>query len=101
MGCQEEARPYVSATNFKAIGFAIEADPGVEYVIFDVIERPDGLIEVLSRRSGKSGISYAKRLVNCSNWTFKYLADADTIEGFANENPMDEMAELPNGFEPS
>jgi hypothetical protein len=97
LGCKEEARPYVSATNFKPIGFTVEADPGVEYIVFDVIKRPDGLIEVFSRRNGKSGISYAKRLVDCNNWTFKYLADADTIEDLANENPMEKMAELTFG----
>ena len=59
-------------TSIAPVSFNVTADPGVEYVVFDVQKRPDGLIEVFSRRRGSSGTSYARRLVDCQNWKFMY-----------------------------
>lgn len=88
---------YVSAGGYKPISFSVQADPGVEYVIFDVIKRPDGLVEIISRRWGSSGVSYAKRLVNCRNWTFKYLSEGDTIAELAVPKPDEDMSQLTPG----
>jgi hypothetical protein len=38
---------------------------------------------MLTKFFGPSGKSYSERLYNCANDTFKYLADADTLDGLA------------------
>jgi hypothetical protein len=82
---------------FDAINVEVRADPGVQYVVYNVAKRPDGLIEVYSRRIGKSGTSYAKRLVNCKNWTFMYLAEGDTIEELSIPRPDPKMSQMVAG----
>ena len=85
------------ATRFQPFEVDVAADPGVQYVIFNVLRRPDGRIEVASRRKGSSGTSYAKRLVNCQDWTFMYLAEGDTIKALSIPRPDPEMAPLTPG----
>jgi hypothetical protein len=84
-------------TSIAPVSFNVTADPGVEYVVFDVQKRPDGLIEVLSRRRGSSGTSYARRLVDCQNWKFMYLAEGDTVAELSVLHPDARMAELTAG----
>jgi hypothetical protein len=84
-------------TGFRPIPVEVFSDPGVKYFILEIEKRPDRLIEVTSRREGKSGISFAKRLVNCDKWTFKYLAEGDTLEELNIPRPDPEMGKLTDG----
>ena len=72
---------------------SIPTDPSAKYTLVEVVRRPDNLVEVTSRRDGKSGTSYAKRLVDCENARFVYLGDGDTVEEMReNENMWKERA---------
>jgi len=70
---------------------AVPSDPSARYTLLEVTKRQDGLIESLTRRDGRSGTSYAKRLIDCSGGTFKYLAEGDTLASMkasGGSNPM-------------
>ncbi len=61
--------------------YSVPADPSAKYEAVSVIERSDGLVEFVSRRTGKSGVSFSKRLIDCTNWRAGYLVgDADTLD---------------------
>lgn len=85
------------STDIAPVSFSVTANPGVEYVVFDVLKRPDGLIEVFSRRKGSSGTSFARRLVDCQNWKFMYLAEGDTVAELSVLHPDARMAQLTAG----
>jgi hypothetical protein len=57
----------------------VPSDPGASYAMVDLAHSGDGLIDVSTRRIGKSGTSFAKRRTNCRTWWFRYMvSDADT-----------------------
>lgn len=70
---------------------AVPSDPKAKYTLLEAKERSDGLVEILTRRVGPSGISYSKRLTNCGDATFKYIAEGNTLDTMkpkTNANPM-------------
>jgi hypothetical protein len=60
---------------------------------------PNGHYEVLTRRDGSSGTSYARREVNCTApMTFRYLGDGDTVDEARKDTPnQGHMAHLVPG----
>jgi hypothetical protein len=75
----------------------VPTDSKARYAIIDVKSVDVEHIEVISRRDGPSGTSFAKRLVNCKEATFKYLAEGDTMVDLASSKPDETMAELTEG----
>ena len=70
---------------------AVPSDPKAKYTLLEAKERGDSLVEILTRRVGPSGISYSKRLTNCGNATFKYIAEGNTLDTMKPKtysNPM-------------
>jgi len=70
-------------------GFAIGApsDPGAEYRILSITRMPNGNLEVLSRRDGRSGTSFARREIDCDAETYRYLGEGDTREQALRDGP--------------
>ena len=78
-------------------GFAIAApsDPGASYRILNIDPIGSGNLEVLSRRDGPSGTSFARREIDCNSYTYRYLGEGDTREEAAIDGPnIGAMTEL-------
>ena len=75
----------------------VPADPYASYEVIDINQRSDGMIEIVTKRTGKSGTSYSKRLVNCQNQTAKYLGDGDTLEQMEKSKASPRMGPLVEG----
>lgn len=67
------------------------------YELLELSNRVDGMVEITTKRQGKSGESYSKRLVDCNKWTAKYLGDGDSLEKMKASKPDAEMWPLTKG----
>jgi hypothetical protein len=56
------------------------SDPNARFEILDNSRLPNGNIEVLNKRIGPSGISYSRREISCSEYTYRYLGEGDTLD---------------------
>jgi hypothetical protein len=73
-------------------------EPNVEYRILKIRRLRSGNLEVLSRRDGPSGTSFARREYNCDDMTFRYLGEGDTREDAEKDAPnRGSMADLIDG----
>ena len=52
---------------------------------------------ITTKREGSSGVSYSKRLYNCSESTVKYLGSGDTMEQMKASKPDPGMAPIVPG----
>jgi hypothetical protein len=87
-----------SATCAAATPLSVPSDPKAQYTVLDVDRAPNnGEVYITTQRDGKSGTSYAKRLINCSKQTFRYVGDADTLKEMKSQNLTGEMGALVNG----
>lgn len=68
-----------------------------KYQLLELSIRVDGTVEITTKRQGKSGVSYSKRLVDCSNGTAKYLGDGDSLEKMKGSKEDAEMWPLVDG----
>ena len=78
-------------------GFAIDApsDPGANYRILEIKQMANGNLEVTSRRDGSSGTSFARREIDCSKSTYRYLGEGDTLDDAKRNSPnVGTMAEI-------
>ena len=78
-------------------GFAISApsDPGSSYRILKIDKMSNGNLEVISRRDGPSGTSFARREVDCQGYSYRYLGEGDTREEAEIDGPnVGEMSAL-------
>lgn len=66
-----------SAPSFPRI--SVSSDPRPEYFLVE-LTGPKNARVIVSKRIGSSGTSYAKRLVDCTNMSFKYLGEGNTLE---------------------
>ena len=78
------------------VAIKVPSDPKAKYY---ALEKSGTGAErvILTKRVGPSGTSFSKRRYNCANGTFKYLGDADTLEGLATSKPDPKMSELVEG----
>ena len=71
------------------------------YTALEIKPKPKGLVEVLTRREGSSGITFALREIDCDRRMFRYLGEGDTrakaAEGRARNRPDNNMGRLTEG----
>ena len=72
----------------------VPSDAGANHDLLDLKKRSDGLIEIVSRREGSSGVIYAKRLVDCASGKALYLGEGDTLQAMEVSKPEAEFWEL-------
>ncbi len=73
----------------------VPSDFRATYTAVDVRQVGDRQVEIITRREGTSGISFAKRLVDCQTMRFKYLAsDGETLEALNRATPDPKMSPL-------
>lgn len=84
--------------------FKIASDPRATYTLLAVRKRPDGLIEIDTKRIGRDGLpSWTARLVDLAAGKFGYICDHDDEDLFALSprtvpNPLPSRGMMP--FEP-
>jgi hypothetical protein len=77
---------------------SVPSDPSARYTVLAVDRAPvKGEVYITTQREGKSGTSFARRLVNCSKQTFRYTGDADTLQEMKSQNLPGNMGGLTNG----
>ncbi|WP_417824194.1 hypothetical protein [Thalassospira lucentensis] len=86
----------VSNSSAQAQAISVPSD-SANYELLDLSNRADGTVEITTKRQGKSGESYSKRLVDCKNWTAKYLGDGDSLDKMKASKPDAEMWPLTKG----
>jgi hypothetical protein len=65
----------------------VPSDPRASYLILSNDEMPNGHREVMSRRSGPSGESYARREIDCEAGTVRYIGEGDTLAEARSDSP--------------
>ena len=65
----------------------VRSDPGASYLLISKGKLPNGNLEVVTQRSGPSGVSFARREVDCSSMTFRYLGEGDTLAEAKEDGP--------------
>ena len=79
---------------------SVLSDSRAKYTALDVKAKDKGLVEILTRREGPSGTSFARREIDCANARFRYLGQGDTREQAMQAmqaNMVDTMGPLTDG----
>ena len=85
-------------TAARAQPIPVPSDSKARYTALQVTPKPGGTVEILSRRVGPSGTSFALREVDCRNDRFRYLGEGDTRgEALQRKDPPWPMADLLDG----
>ena len=74
-----------STTDGKVIEVA--SDLGVAYRLLKSKKMRNGNLEILTRRDGSSGTSFARREVDCGSMTFRYLGEGDSLAEAQQDGP--------------
>jgi hypothetical protein len=94
---EAEERDSGQAVETVTEGFAIAApsDPNASYRILKISKMSNGNIEVISRRDGTSGTSYARREIDCNAYKYRYLGEGDALaEAEQDSSNIGNMSEL-------
>lgn len=87
-----DSPPLPPATDGKPI--TVVSDPGVTYHLLESSKMPNGNLEIVTRRDGPSGTSFARREVDCGAMTFRYLGEGDSLADAQRDSPnIGSMAE--------
>ena len=62
--------------------------------ILKVVEIENGLVEVVSRREGKSGVCYVRRQIDCNTNRARQTADAESLDKLSEQNFESEFSVL-------
>jgi hypothetical protein len=77
----------------KSIVYA--SDPNARFEILSNKSLPNRNIEVVTKRIGPSGISFSRREISCSNYSYRYLGEGDTLDEALKNGPnIGEMSAL-------
>ena len=84
---------FVSFGALSATSISIPTDSKAKYSILEK-EMNGSMATITTMREGASGISYSKRLYDCTAWTVRYLGDGDTIEQMKASKPDERMSPI-------
>lgn len=74
------------------------SDSSTQYTALQITPKRDGLVEILSRRIGSSGTTFAFREVDCDTNRFRYLGEGDTRQkALRRKNPPEPLTPLFEG----
>lgn len=75
----------------------VPSDPSATYEALSAKLRQDHKVEIVTKRRGRSGVSFSKRLVDCVAGTAKYLGDGDSLEEMERSKPDKNMTKPVQG----
>jgi hypothetical protein len=73
---------------------AVPSDPRATYQLLEWRRMPNGHREAMTRRDGPSGITFARREIDCEGMRFRYLGEGDTVEEARLHSASPEMGDL-------
>lgn len=73
---------------------SVPSDPKARYWMVEGKRTSPTTVEVMTRREGPSGTSYALRQVDCANSRFRYLGEGDTLAEAKVRKTSDPMGPL-------
>ena len=77
---------------------AVPSDPGAAYRLLHWSRLPNGNVEAVTRRDGRSGTSFARREIDCGARAFRYLGEGDSMnEALADSSNPSGMGALTEG----
>lgn len=85
------------ATAASAQTIPVPSDPRAAYEALEIRRLPNGNREILTRRVGPLGTSYALREVDCRRNQFRYLGEGDTAEQARRRSSSNVMGALVDG----
>lgn len=74
----------------------IPSDSSATYTVLQK-EAVGNFMTIVTKRDGKSGVSYSKRMYSCDNNTVKYLGTGDTLEQMDNSPPDESLSPIVPG----
>lgn len=78
--------------------FVVPSDPKAAYWLLDVEPMENGNFSAITRRSGSSGVSFARREVDCEQRLFRYLGEGDTkSKALRDSSNIGDMSGLVSG----
>ncbi len=90
-----DSETLADTTDDSSIEISSPSDPNASYKIVKIDEMSNGNLEVISKRQGPSGISFARREISCSNYTYRYLGEGNTqAESEEDSSYIGEMSAL-------
>ena len=82
----------------KGTAFKVASDSRARYFLLGVVPGKRGNIIATTRREGSSGTRFARREINCSAQTYRYLGEGDNVKQTYRSNySVGEMSDLVDG----
>jgi len=75
----------------------VPSDPSARYFVLELTSVGEEAFEIITRREGSSGTSYALRRVTCNPYLFGYMAEGDTLANLDDRDPDPMMSVLVAG----
>ncbi|MDP2377629.1 hypothetical protein [Reyranella sp.] len=75
-----EGRVNLIGAEAKEASILVPSDPNARYFLLSTRWTSTTVVEVLTKREGKSGVSYSLREVDCAKRRFRYLGEGDTAQ---------------------
>lgn len=91
------ASPVADAFGQMGKPISVPSDPKARYWAVEGKRTSPTMVEILTKREGPSGTSYALRQIDCARRQFRYLGDGDTLAAAKNGTPSDRMGPLMAG----
>ncbi|EOC0426633.1 hypothetical protein QMS96_19880 [Cronobacter sakazakii] len=73
--------------------FSVPTDSSANYTVLEKDVNND-FVTIITKREGKSGVTYSKRMYSCKDNTFKYLGSGETLEQMSSSQPDDHMSPI-------
>ena len=93
-----ETNTFAANEQSKGTPFKVASDSRARYFLLGVVPGKRGNIIATTRREGPSGITFARREINCSAQTYRYLGEGDNVKQTYRPNySVGEMSDLDDG----
>ncbi len=73
---------------------SVPSDPSASYELIEWRRMSNGHREAITRRVGRSGMSYSRREIDCEGMRFRYLGEGGTLEEARSGTPDPDMGPL-------
>jgi len=75
----------------------IYSDPGTAYEVAAISGKSRGIVTIMTKRSGRSGISYTRRECDCDNGTGRMIGDGASKSAALQNRPAEPFYRLSAG----